>query len=445
MMAHFRNHPNVVGLVDFVCLPEQCVLIAITERLDYDLDSVLKSSFVFEQQQTTCLMYQLLFALLYIHRAGVVHGNITPANIQLSASCDLKLGGFGCAHGNGLGENPSEYAGSRLWKAPEQAMCEESLSSAVDVWAVGCILAQVYNRSTAGLSPEYKPLFSGKTHTDHLGQIVDLLGTPSDNEIRSADAKEYIQRNLSGRPRKDLASVLHSPDGTAIPEKVVELLSSVLQFRPEGRATVEEVMQHPFFAEHHHPEDLQIPKDRFRELDDLERAAEAKVAAECGAASPLGGAEHFVETSKKLTILHFITAFTDELRRGLEYSPPEAAPSASPGTASSPSSHPSAQGTEEGPCESQDSQPAHCRSGPAPAAESEAEEDDTASLCSSLAEVGPLLPVEPECHSRSESTGLASATYDVIRPVPLKRRRASQRGGFRRGARRVSAHRTTPH
>eukprot|EP00906_Rhabdomonas_costata_P038716 RCo054751 len=128
MMAHFRNHPNVIGLRDFLCLPQECVLIAITERLDYDLESVLKSSFLFEEKQVTCISYQLLFALLYIHRAGVVHGNITPANIQLSVSCDLKLGGFCGAHGNDVGEEPSEYVGSRLWKAPEQVMCEEELS-----------------------------------------------------------------------------------------------------------------------------------------------------------------------------------------------------------------------------------------------------------------------------------------------------------------------------
>eukprot|EP00906_Rhabdomonas_costata_P000666 RCo000856 len=164
MMAHFRNHPNVVGLLDFVCLPQQCTLVAITERLDYDLRDVFKSTYIFGEQQITCLMYQLLFALLYIHRAEVVHGDIKPVNIQLSTSCDLKLGGFDSAHGDSYCEEPSEYVTTRLWKAPEQVMCEKHVSFKVDIWAVGCILAQIYNRSTAGLSPEYKPLFSGTTH-----------------------------------------------------------------------------------------------------------------------------------------------------------------------------------------------------------------------------------------------------------------------------------------
>ena len=35
MMAHFRNHPNVVGLVDFLVIPHKCALVAITERLHY--------------------------------------------------------------------------------------------------------------------------------------------------------------------------------------------------------------------------------------------------------------------------------------------------------------------------------------------------------------------------------------------------------------------------
>eukprot|EP00906_Rhabdomonas_costata_P035223 RCo049500 len=87
MMAHFRNHPNIVGLRDFVCLPDESVLIGITERLDYDLQDVFRSTYIFGEQQTTCLMYQLLFALLYIHRAGVVHGNIRPVTIKLSTSC----------------------------------------------------------------------------------------------------------------------------------------------------------------------------------------------------------------------------------------------------------------------------------------------------------------------------------------------------------------------
>lgn len=54
-------------------------------------------------------------------------------------------------------------------RAPEVLLHSTTYSSPIDLWAVGCIAAEVYT---------YRPLFPGTTETDQLYKICAIMGTP---------------------------------------------------------------------------------------------------------------------------------------------------------------------------------------------------------------------------------------------------------------------------
>ena len=95
----------------------------------------------------------------------------------MQRDCDLKLCDFGLARfaGNraeeGAEEKPmTEYVVTRWYRAPELILTR-SYDSSIDIWAAGCILAEMLGR---------KPIFPGKDYVDQLQVICKLIGTPSE-------------------------------------------------------------------------------------------------------------------------------------------------------------------------------------------------------------------------------------------------------------------------
>src|ERR1700709_547245 len=153
-------------------------------------------------------IYQTLRALKAMHSANVLHRDLKPSNLLLNSNCDLKVCDFGLARSAASTEDNSgfmtEYVATRWYRAPEIMLTFSEYTKAIDVWSVGCILAEMLSG---------KPLFPGKdceftylsiyfrgrlTRIDHhqLTLILDVLGTPTMEDyygIKSRRAREYIR------------------------------------------------------------------------------------------------------------------------------------------------------------------------------------------------------------------------------------------------------------
>jgi mitogen-activated protein kinase 1/3 len=102
-------------------------------------------------------IYQTLRALKAMHSANVLHRDLKPSNLLLNANCDLKVCDFGLARSAASSEDNSgfmtEYVATRWYRAPEIMLTFKEYTKAIDVWSVGCILAEMLSG---------KPLFPGK-------------------------------------------------------------------------------------------------------------------------------------------------------------------------------------------------------------------------------------------------------------------------------------------
>ena len=56
------------------------------------------------------------------------------------------------------------------YRAPEVLLRSTNYNSPIDMWALGCIMAELYR---------LRPLFPGSSEIDELYQICKVLGTPS--------------------------------------------------------------------------------------------------------------------------------------------------------------------------------------------------------------------------------------------------------------------------
>lgn len=98
-------------------------------------------------------MWQLLSGVSYIHQAGVIHRDLKPQNLLVSSENLLKIADFGLAFQANLPLGQRRHGVTTLWyRAPEVILEDPNYDYAVDIWAVGCIMAEI-------IRPE--PFFNG--------------------------------------------------------------------------------------------------------------------------------------------------------------------------------------------------------------------------------------------------------------------------------------------
>ncbi|CCW66234.1 unnamed protein product [Phytomonas sp. Hart1] len=203
--------------------------------MDTDLKQVLRSSQVLTEAHIQFFIYQTLRALHIIHSSGVIHRDITPANILVNTNCDIKICDFGLAkEESDHGEYMTDYVTMRWYRAPELVMEDGNYSAQIDVWGVGCILGELLGS---------RPLFQGKDRVNQLDKIVEVIGTPSvetEGFIGSSAARAYL-RKKSQRESIDWRQKYPKASSEAL-----DLLKSILVFNPKERLTVIECMRHPF-------------------------------------------------------------------------------------------------------------------------------------------------------------------------------------------------------
>uniref|UniRef100_A0A8D8RXT5 mitogen-activated protein kinase n=1 Tax=Cacopsylla melanoneura TaxID=428564 RepID=A0A8D8RXT5_9HEMI len=267
MLKHM-NHENVIRLLDVfhsnTCLDDFKNVYMVTDLMGADLNNILRTQKL-SDDHVQFLVYQILRGLKYIHSAGIIHRDLKPSNIAVNEDCELKILDFGLARPT---ENEmTGYVATRWYRAPEIMLNWMHYNQTVDIWSVGCIMAELITGRT---------LFPGQDHIHQLNLIMEMLGTPPQEfmqKISSDSARNYIN-SLPLLKKKDFKQVFKGANPQA-----VELLSLMLELDSEKRITAEQALAHPYLSQYSDPndeptsppydqsfEDMDLPVDKWKEL-----------------------------------------------------------------------------------------------------------------------------------------------------------------------------------
>ena len=156
-----ENDPNdsyhIVRMYDFFYFREHLFIVCELLRDNlYELYKyVAKSGWppYFTLARVRSIGRQMMTALSYIHSLDLLHCDVKPENILIKSlsRCVVKLIDFGSS--SFIRDPHSSYVQSRSYRAPE-VVCGLPYGQKIDVWSLGCILAEVYTG---------KPLFDNRT------------------------------------------------------------------------------------------------------------------------------------------------------------------------------------------------------------------------------------------------------------------------------------------
>ncbi|KAJ9067411.1 negative regulator of the PHO system [Entomophthora muscae] len=230
------KHPNIVKLLDVVHTETRLTLVF--EYMEQDLKKYQDTrgqNGVLEPATIKKFMYQLISGLAYCHDSRVLHRDLKPQNLLIDAHHNLKLGDFGLARAFGIPVASFSNEVVTLWyRAPDVLLGARNYSTAIDLWSVGCIMAELYLG---------RPLFPGVNNDDQLLRIFRLLGTPSEQNWPGVSQYSNWHGNYPFYPP--------TPIGQAIPTHndytALDLIFRFLQYQPQGRLSAQDALDHPYF------------------------------------------------------------------------------------------------------------------------------------------------------------------------------------------------------
>ncbi|TWU71369.1 cyclin-dependent protein kinase [Metarhizium rileyi] len=292
LCSELRHH-NVIRLVETL-LEDKCIFM-VFEYAEHDLLQIIhhhtqQPRHPIPPATIKSIMFQLLNGCQYLHTNWVLHRDLKPANIMVTSSGEVKIGDLGLAR---RFEKPlhSLFSGDKVvvtiwYRAPELILGSYHYTPAIDLWAVGCIFAELLSLRPIFKGEEAK-MDSKKTvpfQRNQMQKIVDIMGLPSRsrwpllstmpefnqlNTLQSppshhghhhhhhhhhhghssggssaSNLEKWYYNTISNAPQSGASG----PSLTSLGAEGYKLLAGLLEYDPEKRLTAAQALQSTFFT-----------------------------------------------------------------------------------------------------------------------------------------------------------------------------------------------------
>ncbi|GBG28154.1 Cyclin-dependent kinase C-1 [Hondaea fermentalgiana] len=234
------KHENVLELIEIV--PSSAKLreddlgevYMVLEYLDNDLTGIMENpAFKLTENYIKCYMKQLLEGIYYIHRNDIIHRDLKAANILVSNDSKLKIGDWGLSRSWKKKRRSTTRVVTLWYRAPELLLGVGHYTSAIDMWAVGCIFAELLGRGS--------PL-PGENELDQIKRIFELCGTPSEETWPGVSQTPAFQR-MSFEKKE---AVIDRRFAWMKPLEL-DLFKRMLTLDPRHRITAAQALDHDYF------------------------------------------------------------------------------------------------------------------------------------------------------------------------------------------------------
>jgi cyclin-dependent kinase len=239
LLKELKND-NIVKLLDIVHAEQKLYLVF--EFLDVDLKRYMENGSKIgkpiQLDMVKKFTHQLNSGLLYCHSHRILHRDLKPQNLLIDKRNNLKLADFGLARAFGIPMRTYTHEVVTLWyRAPEVLLGSRHYSTAVDMWSVGCIFAEMVMQGS--------PLFPGDSEIDQIFKIFRILGTPNEQAWPGVSSLPDYKPTFPQWSKQDIARIIPTLD-----EAGVDMLKRTLTYDAAKRISAKRALVHAYFADY---------------------------------------------------------------------------------------------------------------------------------------------------------------------------------------------------
>ncbi|XP_068151660.1 cyclin-dependent kinase 7-like [Drosophila tropicalis] len=243
------KHENIISLIDI--FREISNVSLVFELMDSDLSMIIKNpTIILSAANIKAYASMILRGLDYLHQNWILHRDLKPKNLLLNVKGILKICDFGLATKFRFGIHSNvHYVVSRWYRSPELLFGARDYGIGIDMWALGCILAELLLRA---------PFLPGSSELNQLKCIFKTLGSPSAADWPHINhLKNYDEfRNFPGTPLRDIFSDAGSD--------MIKLIRRLLAMNPLKRCSCREALEMTYFSNQPAPSvELNLPLPSF--------------------------------------------------------------------------------------------------------------------------------------------------------------------------------------
>ena len=146
-MQELSGHENIIRLQNVIRAENDRDIYLVFDFMDTDLHAVIRAN-ILEDIHKQYIVYQVLKCLKFMHSANLLHRDLKPSNLLLNSECHVKVADFGLARSLDTKETDTQplltdYVATRWYRAPEILLGSNKYTKGVDMWSMGCILAEL--------------------------------------------------------------------------------------------------------------------------------------------------------------------------------------------------------------------------------------------------------------------------------------------------------------
>jgi serine/threonine protein kinase len=223
---------------------EQLNLHIVMPYIEYDLATLIETRRLNSEDQIRSIIAQLLLGLRGLHKASIIHRDLSSKNVLVAKSLQTYICDFAAAGYPDAEERDTPGFVTQWYRAPE-VLLDCQYGTPVDVWAVGVMMVEMFLG---------RYLFRGRLGDviSQVDEIFKLLGSvppedwdsPSWLDSASANAKHHIKAT----PLTQGSGVAYLPFSIKPSSQALDLMQKLIQMNPTKRPTAEQALRHEWFA-----------------------------------------------------------------------------------------------------------------------------------------------------------------------------------------------------
>ncbi|XP_047474671.1 cyclin-dependent kinase 8-like isoform X2 [Penaeus chinensis] len=264
------KHPNVINLQRVFLSHADRKVWLLFDYAEHDLWHIIKFHRASKANKKTVqvtkgmvksLLYQILDGIRYLHSNWVLHRDLKPANILVMGEGiergRVKIADMGFAR---LFNSPLKPLADldpvvvTFWyRAPELLLGARHYTKAIDIWAIGCIFAELLTSEPIFHCRQEDIKTSNPYHHDQLDRIFNVMGFPQEKDwvdIKKMPEHATLMKDFKKNNYANCSLVKYMDRHKIKPDcKAFMLLQKLLTMDPTKRITSELAMQDPYFLE----------------------------------------------------------------------------------------------------------------------------------------------------------------------------------------------------